>query len=87
MSFGGASLLGDFSAGRGGGGVENSKFSASGGDFLQLPQQGKPCTEGIPQPLNPIWKKLHKGANRLIHPYECILTSPVMCSQQLSVLD
>ena len=28
----------------------------------------------------------HKGANRLTHPYEYILTLPVMYSQHLSVL-
>ena len=28
----------------------------------------------------------HTGANRLTHPYKYILTPPVMCSQQLSVL-
>ena len=29
----------------------------------------------------------HSGTNRLTHPHEYILTSPAMCSQQLSVLN
>ena len=55
-----------------------SKFSASGGNFLPSPPKGKPYTKGNPATPNTIWKTLHTGASRLIHPYKYIVTPPVL---------